>query len=396
VKSIYLVAWLLTYISIPSVAKAIITPALPNIEMQYQLSMGSIEWLISAFLAGYTLGQLIYGPMANAYGRLTALRSGLLLHLFGVLICFLSSYTEYYLILLFGRFISGLGAAAGLTCTFMLINEWLPFQQRQQAMSYSLLSFAFGIGISVLIGGLITQYWYWQLCFLFLIIHSFVMMWGTKVFDETLTKPNPIKFKTIIQGYLQALSSAKLIVYSLLIGTCLMIVHCFSAAGPLIAYQYFKVTGSLYGYWNMINIAGLIIGGFSAHILLSYISIYQLIALGFMICGVGLMNLIWMYFTQIDSTAWFFISTSILYISASYFFASGSFLASNAIEDKANASSIMSFINMSFATLTVIIMGYISTDPLIAFISILGSVFLLMLVLFSVLFKYYMLPSKAC
>lgn len=71
------VIWLLSYISIASVSAAIVTPALPQIQEQYALNPGSVEWMVSAFLVGYVIGQLIYGPLANQYGRLKALRLGL-------------------------------------------------------------------------------------------------------------------------------------------------------------------------------------------------------------------------------------------------------------------------------------------------------------------------------
>lgn len=67
--------WLLSYISIASVSAAIITPALPKIQAQYTLSPGTIEWMVSAFLIGYVVGQLIYAHLANQFGRLKALRS---------------------------------------------------------------------------------------------------------------------------------------------------------------------------------------------------------------------------------------------------------------------------------------------------------------------------------
>lgn len=69
--------WLLSYISIASVSAAMITPALPHIEHTFALSTGTVEWVVSTFLIGYVLGQLIYAPLANVYGRLNALEWGL-------------------------------------------------------------------------------------------------------------------------------------------------------------------------------------------------------------------------------------------------------------------------------------------------------------------------------
>ena len=73
--------WLLSYISIASVSAAIITPALPEIQIQYALNLGTVEWIVSAFLIGYVFGQLIYAPLANQFGRLKALRIGLIINL---------------------------------------------------------------------------------------------------------------------------------------------------------------------------------------------------------------------------------------------------------------------------------------------------------------------------
>lgn len=158
-KSKFNIIWLLSYISIASVSAAIITPALPEIQAQYGLKSESVEWIVSAFLIGYVVGQLIYGPLANRFGRLKALRIGLMINVLGVAVCFSALTLNAYWLLIVGRLITALGAASGLACTFMLINEWLPEVQRKAAMAYSVLSFAFGVGFAVMIGGLITQYW---------------------------------------------------------------------------------------------------------------------------------------------------------------------------------------------------------------------------------------------
>jgi MFS family permease len=82
---------LLSYVCMASVSAAIITPALPHIEQSYQLSQGSLEWIVSIFLIGYVIGQLIYGPVANRFGRLLALRAGLVINLAGIVICIIAS-----------------------------------------------------------------------------------------------------------------------------------------------------------------------------------------------------------------------------------------------------------------------------------------------------------------
>lgn len=368
--------WLLNYISIASVSAAIITPALPKIQTEYALGPGIIEWIVSAFLIGYVVGQLVYAPLANRYGRLIALRTGLVINLLGITICLFALLQGSYWLLIGGRLITALGAASGLACTFMLINEWLPETQRKTAMAYSVLSFALGIGIAVVIGGLITEYLNWQGCFWILLVHGVIMLWGTCMFSETLTHPKSIHVLTIIRDYYAALASAKLVIFSLVVGCCSAISYCFSAAGPQIAEDILKLSAAEYGYWNILNIVGMLFGGLFAKQLLARFSAHRLITIGFLGVALGIVNLLIMWYMGSQSSLWFFLITGNLYLFSSFLFSGGSFVASNALSDKASAAAMMSFVNMCFATLGVILMGYLMVNPLLSFIIILSIIWL--------------------
>ena len=375
--STFNLVWLLSYISIASVSAAIITPALPAIQAHYALSLGAVEWIISAFLIGYVIGQLIYAPLANQYGRLKALRIGLVINLLGVVVCLIALRCEVYCLLIIGRVLTALGAASGLACTFMLINEWLPESQRKAAMSYSVLSFALGVGLAVMLGGVITEYWSWQGCFWFLLIHGAVMLYGTKVFSETLITPKPIHPITILHDYKTALSSSKLVIFSLVVGCCSAISYCFSAAGPQISHDLLQLSAAQYGYWNGLNIVGMLCGGFLVKELLTRFSVNWVIVMGFLGVALGIASLFILWLIGSHSALWFFLTTASLYLFSSLLFSGGSLVASTAIPDKASASSMMSFVNMCFATAAVILMGYLVTNPLLGFILILGLIWLL-------------------
>lgn len=385
-KSKISLAWLLSYISIASVSAAMVTPALPYIEHDFSLNTGTVEWMVSSFLVGYVIGQLVYGPLANVYGRLKALQWGLNINLLGLLLCLLASFYHHYPSLLIGRFITGLGSAAGLTSTFMLINEWLPQEQRKLAMAYSSLSFALGIGLAVVLGGVISQYILWQGCFVFLLIHGIIMRVGTRAFDETLTQPKSFHIPTLLRDYGHALCSQKLLVFSSIWGACSAVGYCFSAAAPQIAHDYLHLSVSEYGYWNILNIFGMLIGGLSTRALTQNFSVIQMIGIGYTGCFLALLSLVIMVLTQSQSVFWFFGSSCLLYGFSAYLFMGGSYIASNAISDRASASSMMSFINMSLATLSVVIMGYLSANPFYGFLLMLFSIFLITL-LFLILFQ---------
>ncbi len=358
---------LLSYFCIATISATIITPALPQIELTYALGYGALEWVISIFLLGYVVGQLIYGYFANRFGCLNSLRIGLIINLVGILLCIVSVSMLNYSLLLVGRLITGLGAAAGLSCSFILINELLPEEQAKQIMSFASASFASGIGLAVILGGLITQYLHWKYCFLFLIIHGITMLYLTWEFPKSHKLSIFLQPSVILSGYCKALKSIKLIVFSLTAGCLAMVSYCCSTAAPLYAYSTLNLTPDVYGYWNLINMLGMFGSGFLSSHLIKKHGIQYTLFLGLGCMGFCFISLFFISITHNPKTEWFFITTMFLYLFSGLLFSSGAFLASNAIKDKASASSMMSFISMGSALIAVTIMGYLPIKIISAF-----------------------------
>lgn len=370
---------LLSYISIASVSAVMITPALPHIQTLFGLSNGSLEWIVSIFMIGYVVGQLIYGPLANRFGRLAALRAGLLINLVGIGLCVIASSLVNYQLLLLGRLVTALGAASGLSCTFMLLNELLDQDKAKHVMSFSILSFTVGIGVAVVLGGLVTQYGQWQDCFWILGAHGLLMLLLTWQFPETLQQPQALHPAAILKGYAGALQSSTLIIFSLVVGICSAFSYCYAAAAPIFAQQVLHVSPAEYGYWNLVNMVGMLGSGFlGAHIMKRY-GPKKLLQLGLGCMAPCLVSLMLIAFTHSQSAVWFFATTMGLYLFSGILFPAGSYFASNAIACKAGASSMMSFINMGSATLAVMIMGYLPLSSIAGFAAVIVVFFVVVL-----------------
>lgn len=358
---------LLSYICVASISAAIITPALPHVQAYFLLSNGAVEWVVSIFLMGYVIGQLVYGPIANKYGRIKALRTGLIINIIGILICMLSTGIHSYAILLLGRLITALGAASGLSCTFMLINELLPAARAKHAMSLTAVSFTTGIGLSVLLGGLITQYFQWQDIFTLLLAHGVIMLMATALFPETLKEPKNINPKAIITHYAEAFTHKKLVIFSLAVGFVSLFSYGYAASAPIYAQTVLKLTAAQYGYWNIINMVGMCFGGFLCATLLKKLGERFVLILSLSLITPAILLFIGISIFKINITLLYFATTCYLYLMTGLLFPSAAYFASTAISDKASASSVMSFINMGSAMLGVVIMGYLPLSSIASF-----------------------------
>lgn len=375
-------AILLSYISVASLSAAMITPGLPNIQAYFSVSHGALAWVVTIFLIGYMMGQLIYGPLANRFGKLIALRAGLLINLMGIIICLLAMPLQSFKLLLIGRLVTALGAAAGLSCTFMLINSLFTQKQAKSMMSFAVVSFTLGIGLAVFFGGLITEYLIWSDCFWLLFIHGLLTLFSTWLFTEAPTPKKTINLHNLWHGYQQALKTRQLVIFSTIVGLVSVISYTFSAGAPLIAHDLLTLSAASYGYWNGVNMLGMLAGGLSAAWVLTYQSTFRVLSISLVCIAMSIISLILMALTHSHSTLWFFITIAVMYFFASWVFPSASFLASNAMDDRASASSMMSFINMGAAVVSVFVMGYLPMPALYAFIVTLGAYFIVAVLLY--------------
>jgi predicted MFS family arabinose efflux permease len=275
-----------------------------------------------------------------------------------------------------GRLVTALGAASGLSCTFILINESLPSHWIKHAMAFTPVSFSVGIGLAVSIGGLVTQYLTWQDCFWLLLAHGLLMLLLTGLFQETLKKPLTLKLASILSNYLAALKSHQLVVFSLVVGLSAGLAYTYSAAAPIYAQTTLQLSPSQYGYWNLTSILGMLLSGFLSALLMKKRGIQQTLILGFSLMLLALISLVTLAITNDSSVFWFFITTMLLYLFSGLLFGPASYFASNAISDRASASAMMSFTSMASATLSVVIMGYLPLSAILSFTVILSVYFI--------------------
>jgi len=90
---------LIQLISLASMGAVLFTPGIPAIIKFFQISVGDAQFALTLFLVGYALGQVLYSPFANRFGRKPTLYVGLLIAILGSLLSALSSPLHSYSLL---------------------------------------------------------------------------------------------------------------------------------------------------------------------------------------------------------------------------------------------------------------------------------------------------------
>lgn len=354
-------------LSFASVNAVLFTPALPNIADFFNITDAVAQQTIAWFLPAYAIGQLIYGPFANRYGRKSALYLGIILQIISNLLCVLAGAMELWWLLITGRTLMALGSGVGLTMTFTMINELYESKVAAQKIAYLMIAFAVMPGIAIAIGGYLNQAYGWISCFYAGAIFGFIVLLLVTRLPETARtlNLNAFRISTLLPAYDQAFRNHRLVIGGLLMGMCTTFIYAFATIAPFLAIDLFKMTSVDYGLASLIPPVGMVSGLIvSARLSLHY-PLERIIKAGLWITVASVALFILVTWMQLPLIYSLFAPMVLINFALCLIMSNASALAMSPYADKAHGSAVMSFINMGSTTLILALMGFFPVSVMI-------------------------------
>ena len=191
-------------------------PALPAIgEALGVVGDNTRQWVVTAYLLGFGGAQIIYGPLADRYGRRPVLTVGIVLY---VVFSLLAAFAPTFETLILARIGTGLGAAATRVLAVSIVRDRYSGRTMARVMSLSFLVF---LGVPILaptIGQLILLVAPWRWIFgVLALTGSAVLIWATLRLPETLAPADrlPIRASRIAGAFREALTNRQAMGYTL-------------------------------------------------------------------------------------------------------------------------------------------------------------------------------------
>lgn len=358
---------LLLLISFASINAVLFTPALPDIAKFFTVSAGTAQLTITWFLIGYALGQLIYGPIANRFGRKPAIYVGIFIQILSSFLCVSAGFFHDFSLLIFGRFMLALGSGVGLKMTFTLVNECYEAKIASQKIAYLMLAFAITPGLGIALGGVLNSHFGWTSCFYAGAVYGFILFLLLIKLPETqkILDLDAFKANHLFTSYAVPFKNSQLTLGALVMGCFASFVYAFSAMAPFIAINLFHMSSVDYGFANLIPPIGLIAGSLCSARLIKVFSLQFIIQLGIVISCLGGIFMAIAMGMNCSVIISLFIPMAIIYIGLSFILANMSVLAMSQVSDKAHGSAVMNFINVGIATLVVLGLGFFSVKELV-------------------------------
>ena len=349
-----------------SMGAILMMPALPEMSMRFHIHTSTTQLAVTCFLLGYALGQLMYGPLANRYGRKKAIYVGIVIATLGSIFSIVSSPLESFHLLIVGRFLEAVGSSAGLSVSVAMINDFYFENDARRIMGLLMFAFAIVPGIAIFMGGILVQYIGWQSCFYFLLFYGLILIYPTHRLSETNLTPDrfALKTKRILQNYWKQIHCRKLIGFSIAMGFSGACVYVFGAEGPFIGIHILHIQPAVYGLFALTPYFGTLLGS----ILVTYLSKknpMMLLKMAFYFeCSATLMMLVLFLFHMISMIT-LLIPMGFFCIGHPIISATAISLAMQQTDDKSNGSAIVNFASMSVPVVMTFLLTAIHTQSAI-------------------------------
>jgi len=176
-------------------------PALPAIGAELRApNANDTQLVVSALFFGFSIGQILFGPLSDSIGRKRAVYGGLLIFIVGDIVSLLS--TDFSTMLI-GRALQGFGVAAPRIVSIALVRDLFKGREMARTMSLIMMIFITVPALAPAVGQAILHILPWRYIFGFILIIAISgLLWFAGRQPETLSIENrvPFSFRQILDS----------------------------------------------------------------------------------------------------------------------------------------------------------------------------------------------------
>ena len=255
--------WLLgLFILCGTLGMHIFVPALPETARDLHATAATVELTISLYILGLAVGQLVYGPLSDRFGRRPALLLGLSLFTIAS-IAGLFAPDAHTLVV--ARFFQGLGGCSGLLLARAIIRDTSQANEAARRLALVNVLVTAGPAIAPLIGAALSGLWGWRTILMGLTalgVANFVLAW--RILPETRPEAVFVSASKYARDYVGLLRSPQFLGYALGGACATTPLYAFIACAPFIFVDTLHAPSASVGPYLALLVSGLWLGSLLA------------------------------------------------------------------------------------------------------------------------------------
>ncbi|WP_159635342.1 multidrug effflux MFS transporter [Sphingobacterium composti Ten et al. 2007 non Yoo et al. 2007] len=222
-------------------------PAFATIAKDFDTSIENVQLSLTSFFIGIAIGQMIYGPLLDKYGRKKPLIFGLCIYTLTSIACVFTKDVDSLILL---RFIQALGSCAGMVAARAMIQDY--YEGKEAARVFSLLMLVIAISpiLAPSAGAFLLDYLDWHYIFIALFSIGFVILVLTVfILPESYAGNKNLSLapKSIVNEYFKVFKNNTFIFYCLIASTASAGLYAYLAGSSYILQDIYGLSKKEYG-----------------------------------------------------------------------------------------------------------------------------------------------------
>lgn len=249
--------------SLALAAGNIYMPSLPQMAQYFKCSTNDLLASVSIFYTGFASSGIIYGALADYFGRRLTLLYGFGVFLLGAVICLFASKLWMYML---GSLLEGIGGASALIVGLATIQDMYTAEESVKTLGWTGALLSIMPSLSPILGGYLAITG-WRTNYLFITILSSILFILLYVFFVETHKVNRNRsgiIKRFFSSYLTVIRHTSFLRYASIYPVLVMASTALLTAMPIYLMEKLKFDSTTCGYLLGFMTIGYAFGGFAA------------------------------------------------------------------------------------------------------------------------------------
>jgi DHA1 family bicyclomycin/chloramphenicol resistance-like MFS transporter len=239
----------------------VVVPSLPAIERHFAADYGTVQLVLSLYLAAVAAAQIVLGPLSDRFGRRPVLIGGLALFLVASLGCVVAPNVESLIVL---RVLQAAGGSAGLVLARAIVRDLYERRRAASMIGYLTMGFAIAPMLAPLIGGLLQGAFDWRASFWFMAAFgavSLAIAWRG-IAETNLERADRLDLATLLGDFRRLIREPSFLAFSGSASLSSGVFFAFLGGAPYVSENILHLSPTIYGTWFVLVAGGYAIGNF--------------------------------------------------------------------------------------------------------------------------------------
>lgn len=278
-------------------------PAFNDIAQSLGTDKNQVGYTLTSYFLGIGVGQLLFGPLSDRYGRKKPTVIGLILFSLSALAIYFTPNIQAFIVI---RVFMALGGCIGMITSKAIVRDLFP--PEETARIFSILMLIMGIApiLAPTLGGVMVAQFGWRSLFLFLTIYPILIALSVGFLLRETKQPDPdisLSPPAVIRDYLKIIRNPWFLKYSVAGSLAYAGLFAYISGASFLYMDQLGFTQQEFGWTFGINAGGYIFGAqvnnlflrkWSSTLVSSRTILFQTMVAVIMVVGFFIPNMFWM------------------------------------------------------------------------------------------------------